>query len=73
LAQQLIDREVIFMEDMEHIFGKRPWTSRADELMSELDANVQVGKENKISNVEESKPLEENNTADDQTTNDEIA
>ena len=33
LAQLLIDREVIFAEDVEKIFGKRPWTSRAEELM----------------------------------------
>ena len=35
LAQLLVDREVIFADDVEKIFGKRPWTSRADELMSE--------------------------------------
>jgi len=33
LAQQLVDREVIFAEDVEKIFGKRPWQSRAEELM----------------------------------------
>jgi len=33
LAQLLIDREVIFAEDVEKIFGKRPWTSRAEELL----------------------------------------
>ncbi len=33
LAQLLIDREVIFAEDVECIFGKRPWTSRAEELL----------------------------------------
>lgn len=35
LAQILLDREVIFTEDVEHIFGKRPWKSRADEIMEE--------------------------------------
>ena len=35
LAQLLIDREVIFTEDVERIFGKRPWKSRADILMEE--------------------------------------
>lgn len=35
LAGLLIDQEVIFTEDVERIFGKRPWTSRAEELMSE--------------------------------------
>ena len=33
LAQLLIDREVIFAEDVEKIFGKRPWTSRAEDLL----------------------------------------
>ena len=33
LAQLLIDREVIFAEDVEKIFGKRPWVSRAEELL----------------------------------------
>ena len=32
LAQLLVDREVIFA-DVEKIFGKRPWTSRAEELL----------------------------------------
>lgn len=35
LAQMLIDREVIFAEDVERIFGKRPWTSRSEEIMAE--------------------------------------
>jgi cell division protease FtsH len=33
LAQLLVEREVIFADDVEQIFGKRPWTSRAEELM----------------------------------------
>lgn len=33
LAQLLVDREVIFADDVEKIFGKRPWTSRAEELI----------------------------------------
>jgi hypothetical protein len=31
----LIEKEVIFAEDLEKIFGKRPWTSRNDELMAQ--------------------------------------
>ena len=34
LAQLLIEREVIFAEDVEKIFGKRPWTSRSEEIMA---------------------------------------
>jgi cell division protease FtsH len=33
LAQLLVEREVIFADDVEKIFGKRPWTSRAEELL----------------------------------------
>ena len=34
LAQLLVEREVIFAEDVERIFGPRPWTSRTDELLT---------------------------------------
>ena len=37
LAQLLVDREVIFAEDVEHIFGPRPWASRADEIIEESE------------------------------------
>lgn len=40
LAQQLVEREVIFAEDVEKIFGKRPWTSRTEELLG--PANTQA-------------------------------
>ena len=33
LAQLLVEREVIFADDVERIFGKRPWTSRSEELL----------------------------------------
>lgn len=34
LAETLIQREVIFTEDVEKIFGKRPWVSRTDEILA---------------------------------------
>lgn len=34
LAAVLISREVIYTEDVEHIFGKRPWVSRTDEIFA---------------------------------------
>lgn len=34
LAQLLIDKEVIFAEDVEHIFGPRPWASRSEEIIT---------------------------------------
>lgn len=35
VAQILIDKEVLFAEDMENVFGPRPWKSRAEELLGE--------------------------------------
>ena len=34
LAQVLMEREVIFAEDVERIFGKRPWASRSEEILA---------------------------------------
>lgn len=33
LASVLLEREVIYTEDVEHIFGKRPWISRSQEIL----------------------------------------
>ena len=33
LADLLVEREVIYAEDVEKIFGKRPWVSRTEELL----------------------------------------
>lgn len=33
LAGVLLEREVIYTEDMEHIFGKRVWVSRSEEIL----------------------------------------
>lgn len=35
LADLLFDKEVIYTEDVERILGKRPWKSRADELVKD--------------------------------------
>ena len=42
LAKILLEREVIFAEDVEKIFGKRPWTSRSEEIFAD---NGQPGTE----------------------------
>ena len=60
LAQRLIEKEVIFAEDLEEIFGKRPWTSRTDEILA--------------ANAEEDQAEEEqsNNATDHKKENEEI-
>ena len=42
LAELLIEREVIFAEDVEKIFGKRPWVSRSEEILEENAGNSKV-------------------------------
>ena len=42
LAKILMEREVIFAEDVEKIFGKRPWTSRSEEIFASNEAQSEV-------------------------------
>lgn len=60
MAQLLIDREVIFAEDVEKIFGKRPWTSRAEELLeAQMKADAERMAEERAKELEaEAKALE---------------
>ncbi len=37
LANVLLEREVIYTEDVEHIFGKRPWASRMEEILEQQE------------------------------------
>ena len=53
LARILIEKEVLFAEDVEKIFGKRPWASRSEEIFS-----------NEENNKEETAGTAENETAE---------
>lgn len=61
LAQLLIDREVIFAEDVEKIFGKRPWTSRSEEIMA---ANEQLPETKQPENKQENTDNENNSSSE---------
>ena len=64
LAQLLIDREVIFAEDVERIFGKRPWTSRAEELLeAQMKADAERMAEERAKELEAEKAKEEEQKA----------
>lgn len=54
LAQLLVEREVIFADDVERIFGKRPWVSRAEELLeAEQRAQAEAMAEARARELEE--------------------
>ena len=40
LAELLIQKEVIMAEDVEKIFGKRPWMSRSQEIMEDEQPKI---------------------------------
>jgi cell division protease FtsH len=59
LAELLIEKEVIFAEDLEKIFGKRPWTSRNDELMAQNGESEELEKTNSENKIPTEKTSEE--------------
>lgn len=71
LAQLLIEKEVIFAEDVERIFGKRPWTSRSEEIFTanRTSAELKAAEEQQARRALEAerkvKSEEEQNTSDD--------
>ena len=72
LAQLLVEREVIFAEDVEKIFGKRPWTSRADELLeAQMRAEAEQMAEERTKQLEakESAETHEESDASDHSEN----
>ncbi len=62
LAEVLIAREVIFAEDVEQIFGKRPWVSRTEEI---LQSEEEAKQEEEKSDSKEEAPKSTENTAED--------
>ena len=53
LAQVLLEREVIYTEDVEHIFGKRAWVSRSEEILElQEKANGKKTEETKVSEAD---------------------
>ena len=60
IAQLLMDREVIYADDVKEILGPRPWESRADELLNDEQNTAFLNEAEKT----ESEKTEENNTED---------
>ena len=55
LAELLISREVIYTEDVEKIFGKRPWVSRSLEIMQANDEKQEDSIEKQEAESEEAR------------------
>ena len=66
LAQLLVEHEVIFADDVEKIFGKRPWQSRSEEL---LEAQMRADAERMAE--ERAKELEAQASSDEEVKNEE--
>ncbi len=63
LAQLLVEREVIFAEDVENIFGPRPWQSRAEELLeAQMRADAERMAEERAKELEQAKEQEGKDT-----------
>lgn len=63
LANVLLEREVIYREDVEHIFGKRPWASRSEEILEKENKDDKNDKKN----VKEEAPVSETSEEAPQT------
>lgn len=63
LANVLLEREVIYREDVEHIFGKRPWASRSEEILEKENKDDKNDKKN----VKEEAPVPETSEEAPQT------
>jgi cell division protease FtsH len=58
LARILIEKEVIFADDVEKIFGKRPWTSRSEEIFGSNDKSTSNESESEVTEVADSETAE---------------
>ena len=56
LAELLISREVIYTEDVENIFGKRPWVSRSLEIMQANEEKQEEGSKKQEDIIENQEP-----------------
>ena len=64
LAQLLIEREVIFAEDVEKIFGKRPWISRSEEILEEESGKPSKDSEQEAQEGKDAETGKDSNSAD---------
>lgn len=78
LSHMLLEREVIFAEDVEEVLGKRPWATRHDELMlmngnnedveTESDKLIEIPESTQIAELDDENQLPNQQSNNDSTT-----
>ena len=72
LAELLIKREVIFAEDVERIFGKRPWVSRSEEIIEDNTPKLEdMPEEVRQAQAEHEASVKDNNNTESDNKDDE--
>lgn len=65
LAEKLLDKEVIFGDDVENIFGKRPWAVEERAFTKPKESESEETENVKNENVQEEKDIEETNNKEE--------
>ena len=65
LANKLIDKEVVFGDDLEMIFGKRPWVKEEIGFTKKSQQSTDNGQQSSDNNVESNDNVSEETTTED--------
>lgn len=62
LASILLEKEILFAEDLERIFGKRPWVSRSQEILQVNNVTNKTKDNVTVGSKPQQQPAEDNTT-----------
>ncbi len=68
LGELLIEKEVIFADDLKNIFGERQWIARADELENEVKKTESIPSETTPKNEDIVDSIDQTKTSSEETT-----
>jgi cell division protease FtsH len=60
LASILLEKEILFAEDLERIFGKRPWVSRSQEILQVNSVANKTTDNNRVGSKPQHLPNDDN-------------
>ncbi|HRS41596.1 MAG TPA: AAA family ATPase, partial [Dysgonamonadaceae bacterium] len=67
LASILLEKEILFAEDLERIFGKRPWVSRSQEILQVNSVANKTTDNNRVGSKPQHLPNDDNAAAPDRS------